>query len=211
MHYKISKFLSLIVGIEACLVMSGWIFGINALTRILPSGINMKFPTALTFFFAAIGLYFLTRLIEDNYELSQVVLPGVSLIIFLTMSAFLASGLSGGQIGLEILFVRGQSPLTIFGSGMPAIPTAINFILFGLACIFSLFDGGGRFKRLAFFGYVILIIGGIAVLGYLINAPLLFYQFSSSSIPIAFNTALSFVLLGLGLLLITKNRTQDEA
>ena len=211
MRYKITKLFSLIIGIEACLVISGWIWGIDALTRILPDGINMKFTTALTFLFAAVGLYFLAKLIEENYEPSQAILPGISLIIFLMMTALLATGLTGGQTGLESLFVRGQSPSTIFGSGMPSIPTTINFILFGLACILSLFTDSGRYKRLALCGYVIFFVGTIAVVGYALNLSFLYYQFTPSSVPIAFNTALTFVLLGLGLLFISKNETRDEA
>ncbi len=209
MHFKIAKLLALIIGIEACIVMIGWVFGIDALTRILPNGINMKFITAFTFFLSAIGLYYLNRRKEKNCEQSQVVLPGIALLIFLIMSALLASGLSGGQTGLESFLTHTNNPLT-FGSGLPSIPTTINFILFGLVCVFSLFPDNGVYKRLSFFGYVILIIGIIAVIGYILNLPVLYYEFTISTVPMAFNTALTFILLGAGMLFINQAKTQNE-
>lgn len=211
MYYRVSKFFALIIGVEACLVMAGWIFSVESLTRILPSGINMKFPTALVFFLAGIGLYYITRSIQDNYEVSQVILPGIALLIFLIMSALLASGLSGGRTGIESLFViNNQNPINALGSGVPSLPTTINFVLFGLASILTLFPSLPRHKFLKFFGYSILIIGLMATIGYILQIPVLYYQYSVATIPMALNTALTFVLLGLGLVIISSAKTIHE-
>jgi hypothetical protein len=211
MRYRIAKILALIIGIEACLVMIGWVFSIDSLTRILPDGINMKFPTALMFFFSAFGLYYIIRIIENNYELSRVILPGISLFIFLIMSTLLATGLSGEKIGIEDFFIVAQSSANSLGLGLPSILTAINFIIFGLACMFSLsFDANDNYKKLKFFSYPILITGLIAVLGYGLHLPILYYQFSISTIPMALNTALTFILLGSGLIIMSFAKTANE-
>lgn len=206
-RYRIAKLLTLAVGIESCLVMIGWIFGIDALTRFLPGEINMKFPTAVVFLFSAIGLYLIIRVVQYNDEYARVMLPGNALFIFLIMSVLFASGLSGGQTGMEDLFVREQRPLYEFGAGWPALPTEINFILFGLAELFCLFPGTRLYKGFQFFGYPVVVIGAIAVIGYTLSIPVLFYKFTPSTVPIALNTAITFMALGLGMILISRIKT----
>lgn len=204
MHHRITTLLACIIGAESCLVMTGWIFGIDQFTRILPQGINMKFPTALLFFASAIALYYISREIKDHLELSQVILPGIALFIFLISAALLASGLFDTQTGIENLFVKEQSPLYAWGSGWPSLFAMISFILLGLASIVSLFPGSARKKWLKFFGWSILMMGLISVLGYVLDQPLLYNKFSPSITPIALNTGLTFILLGWGLIIVVK-------
>jgi len=215
------EILALIIGIEAVLVMAGWIFNIDFLTRIWPSGINMKFTTALMFFFSSIGLYLLFRLVKDNHELSSVLLPGIALSIFLIMGVILLavftntqSGLladiTGTQTGLEDLFVNKESSIYAEGSGLPSIITIVCFILFGIACVVSLFNFSKRQKILNFIGWAILIISLISVIGYIFYLPVLYLEIDGL-IPVAFNTALSFLLLGGGLIIISKTKITYEA
>lgn len=211
MRFTIVKLLVLIIGIESCLVMAGWIFKVDALTRILPSGINMKFPTALIFFFAAIGLYFITKANQDDHEPSQVILPGVALFILLIVTALLSSGFSGEQTGLESLFVNQSGTANSFGAGWPSISTILGFIIFGLACTISLLSDRKYIISLKFFGFIIFALSFVAVIGYVLHLPVLYYQFSTTSVPMAFNTALSFVLLSIGLIIISRTGDSHEA
>lgn len=210
-NFRIAEALAGLIGLEACLVMAGWIFGLEALTRISPIGINMKFPTALAFWFAAWGLYFITRAIQDNYALAQAALPGIALFIFLIMAALLAGGLSGGPTGLESWFLRPRGAANALGAGMPSLPTAVNFMLFGLAALMPLFTDARRCQRLKWFGYPIFIIGLLAVIGYAWQSPALYYQFTAAAVPMALNTALTFVCLGGGLIIVSQSKTNHEA
>lgn len=211
MHHRVAVIISCVIGAESVLVMAGWIFGIDRITRILPQGINMKFPTALLFFASAVGLYYISREIKDHSELSQVILPGVALFIFLITSVLLAGGLFNTQTGIENLFVKDQSPLYTWRSGWPSLFTMICFILFGLADIISLFPVIKRKKWLKFIGSAIFMIGLISIFGYALNQPFLYYQFTPGTTPIAFNTGLTFVLLGLGLVTVGKTNKNNEA
>jgi hypothetical protein len=202
MQYKITRLLALIIGIESSLVMAGWILNIEPLTRILPSGINMKFPTALIFFLSAWGLYFISESIENNDEHIRKMLLVITLAVFFTMILLLISNLLGIQTSIEKLFLVQQNSVNAFGAGSPSLPTTINFILFGLASSFSFFPSYNRAHRLKFFGYPILLIGLIPIFGYILHIPTLYYQFSPAIIPMALNTAVSFVLLGLGLIIV---------
>jgi len=209
MNRKIVTILSLVIGGEAFIVMMGWIFHIHPLTRFLANGINMKFPTAFLFLVSAVGLYFIGKEKYEDNEWAHLILPGISLFIFLISFALLGAGIFNATTGIEFLYVEtGASPLD-FGSGWPSFPTLINFILFGIVSLFALFFDTG-FAKVQFFGYVISLVGLLAILGYLLRVPALYYQFNATAIPMASNTSLLFVLLGIGLVLIGKMKRLHE-
>jgi len=217
---KIIVILSSVIGINSCLVMAGWIFGIDFLTRILPGGINMKFPTALMFFFSAIGLYLIFKMVKDNYELSAMILPGIALLLFLIMGVILLANLTntetgllanitGTQTGIENLFVIEGDTTYSAGAGNPAIITIFNFILFGCACLNALFNSINRQNIFKFIGGFIVIISLISIIGYIFSVPVLYFEINGLT-PVAFNTALSFLLLGVGLIITSKVKTIHE-
>lgn len=211
MHHKIVKILALLIGTEAVIVMTGWILGIDSLTRFLPSGINMKFPTAASFLFSAIGLYFISRATKYDPELSRVVLPGIALVIFLMNTYLLLAGLFGIPTGLEILFVQEASPVFAEGSGLPALNTILCFILFASACVVALFPGPEFKSSIRFLGYTILVIGFISIVGYALRLPALYLDIVNSVVPMALNTAVFLVLLGFGLVVTSKAEFNNEA
>jgi len=219
-NQRIIEILSLIIGTEACLVMAGWIFGVDFLTRIMSGGINMKFPTALAFFFSAIALYLIFRTVKDDYEPSTLILPGIALMLFLIMGVILLANftdtqtgliasLTGIETGMENLFVKEQTPVYAEGSGLPAVITIINFITFGFACLNSLFISQKRQKVFKLIGWFIVISSLIPIIGYLFSLPALYFEIYDQT-PIALNTALSFFLLGIGLIIIGKIKTNHE-
>jgi hypothetical protein len=212
MHFKIAKFCGIIVGIESCLVITGWILGINQFTRILPYGINMKFPTALAFFFSASCIFFLSESIKTKDSTIKQMLLLNGLVIFLMMFLLLIVNLLDIQTSLEELFVKQQDFWYGFGAGAPSLSTIINFMLFGVVSMSSFFFDSWFYFRLKFFGYIILAIGLIPVFGYAFNIPMLYYQFNATTIPMALNTALTFVLLSSGLIFIgySKNNLQSN-
>jgi len=209
-RYKIVKIFAMIVGVEAYLVMIGWITGIEWMTRILSHGMNMKFPTALVFLFSAWGLYFICRSMRKNDERARIVLLLISFFIFLIMSLLLLSNLSGIPTGIENLFVQQQSSANAFGSGLPSLFTTIDFILFGITGMFSFFIDRGRYLRLKIFGFLIAIIGLIPAIGYIFNMPSLYDQLSPYTIAMAFSTSLCFILLGCGLLIVGYTKNPDD-
>jgi hypothetical protein len=210
----------LIIGAEACLVIIGWVFNIDALTRIFPNKINMKFPTALMFFFSAIALYLIFRMVKDNYELSSVLLPGIALSIFLIMGTILVANLTntqtgllanltGTQTGIENLFVINEGSIFASGAGTPSMITILNFLLFGCACLNTLFDFSNKQRIFKFIGLFIAITSLISIIGYLFSLPVLYFEIYGLT-PIALNTALSFLLLGIGLIIISEIKSTHE-
>lgn len=207
-RHRAARILAGIIGIEALVVMAGWILGIDLLTRIAPFGINMKFVTAFLFLFGALELYFVSRAVQDEDDVALVLLPGISLAISLVTIALLVGRLFGTSTGIENLFVENLDPANFSGTaltgGWPSFPTLINFILLGLAGLASLFPGFFREKLLIYLGCFISLSGLIAIVGYLCNVPVLYYELSISTIPMALNTALCFALLGFGLTQINR-------
>ncbi|MFZ3044150.1 MAG: hypothetical protein WA058_03560 [Minisyncoccia bacterium] len=208
MRYPITKLVAGLIGTEAVVVMFGWIFNIEWLTRIIPTGNNMKFITAVLFLLGAAGLYAMALAIEEENEMARVLLPGISLMIFLITTTLLVGRILNTATGVEELFLTSIGPVNLTGevsrTGWPALPTLIDFILFALLGIVALFASAFREKIIRYGGYFIIFTGLLAVIGYLLNLPDLYYSFSLSGVPLAFNTALCFILLGFGLTRITK-------
>ena len=193
--------------------MIGWIVGIDSFTRIGSSGINMSFPTAVMFLLSAIGLFFIYRsVVNSEYTTSSLILSAITLMIFLINITIFTGSIIGIRTGMENLFVGAHSPevLNITIAGMPALPTMAGFVFFGLTIVLSLVQKTNRQKIIGLFGLTILAIGLFAVLGYVLVVPLLYYQISPNSVPMASNTAISFVLLGCGLYTISLLKVLHE-
>lgn len=198
---KTAKILAGVVSAAGVAVMLGWIFDIGILKSILPAWISMKFDTAIAFILSGITLYFIILAADGEFDKAQVVLSITSLIIMLLMGVLFFSAILGIQTGTEDLFVREKmvAPKTIV-PGRPSIPTMVNFILIAAAGGFSTFHSEKVRLRLKVIGLIVGVIGTIAIVGYIIDAPLMYYYVEGVNSAMACHTAVLFVLLGIGLL-----------
>ena len=207
-HYQVTNLIAGIIGVEALVVMAGWIFGIDQLTHIAPIGGNMQFITAFLFLLSALGLFCISRVIQYEGEVARLLLPGIFLTIFLVTVTLLVGRMLGTPTGIEDLFLERLSPVYPLGSlqtaGWPSFPAMLNFILFGLAGIASLFPRSFRDRLFKYLGTIILSFGLIALIGYACNIPVLYYEWNVSAAPMALNCAVSFFLLGFGLMRISR-------
>lgn len=80
----------------------------------------------------------------------------------------------------------------------------INFVLISIAGIAAMFRWVQLKLGLLFIGYIVIVIGGIAVLGYVLNWPLLYYAIEGVSTEMACHTALLFVMVGVSLTLLSR-------
>jgi hypothetical protein len=198
---KIAKVLSLAVVIPGILVIIGWIFNISPLKSISPAWVSMKFDTAIAFVLSGITLYFIVWALEGEFDQAQVVLSITSLIILLLMGILFFSALLNIHTGTEDLFIKEAAgmPKTVI-PGRPSFPTMANFILIALAGIFTMLNPLKTRLKLKVIGSMVGMIGLSAVIGYLLNAPLLYYYLPGINSAMACHTAILFVLLGIGLL-----------
>jgi hypothetical protein len=190
---KIAKVLSTVVIIASILVIIGWIFDISILKSLFPAWVSMKFDTAITFLLSGITLYFIIRAVEGEVDKAPVALSITTLIIILLMGILFFSALLGIHTGAESLFIQEASgAVKTVTPGRPSLPTMLNFILIALAGILTMLNPE--------IGYVVGMIGALAIVGYIINAPLLYYFIEGRNSAMACHTAILFVLFGTGLL-----------
>lgn len=197
---KIIKSLSLIVILSGAIVMIGWILEIEALISINPNWVTMKLITALSFFLSGIILYFIVCKIEGGESvLDQIILTISTILILFFMLNLLMSSFFNFSTGIEHLFVdelNDAVKTTI--PGRPSIGTMINFIMVSIAGILSLFEVKNISHKIYLIGIMILIVGCVAVLGYIASVPLLYYTITGYSTAMALHTAILFILIGIG-------------
>ena len=201
---RLAKILSLIVMAAGMAVMAGWIFDIGILKSILPMWITMKFSTAFCFLLSGVEAYFIAKSQQRESAAAQVILPIVSLAILLLMASFLASSFLGVRLGIEDLFIKeAHQEITSkdWFPGRPSVATMVAFIMIAMAGILTMLNVTNLKLKSLFLGRIITILGGLAVIGYLINAPFLQYDIKGWSNPMAAHTAILFILIGLSLIL----------
>jgi hypothetical protein len=202
---RVAKVLALTVILSAVLVIIGWIFDIGILKSLSPSWISMKFDTAVAFLLSGISLYFMARAMAGEFDLSQIVLSVTALIIMLFMGTMLFASLFSIHTGIEDLFIK-ETPgaLKTITPGRPALLTMLNFILVAFAGVMTITNFTQLEMKLKVIGVVIGAIGALAAVGYLIHVPLLYYYIEGVSTAMACNTAVLFVLLGIGFVCLSE-------
>jgi hypothetical protein len=198
---KIARAFSLVVMVAGLCVIAGWIFDISVLKSVRPTWIAMKVTTAVAFVLSGITLYFIVRAVEGEFDKAQVVLSITSLVIILLMGILFFSSILNVHTGLEDLFIK-EPPgdIRTVVPGRPSIPTIFGFILIGIAGIVILLNLDKYCAILQMIGGLVAAIGALAIVGYGIDFPVLYYYIEGISSAIACHAAFLFVLLGIGLL-----------
>ena len=196
---KDGQILSLVVIIAGILVIIGWFFDIGVLKSISPAWVSMKFDTAIAFILSGVTLYFIARAAEGEFDKAQVVLSITSLIINLFMGTLFFSAVSGINTGAEELFIKDKAAnAKTVVPGQPSLPAMFNFILIAAAGILTTLNPHNLKFKLKIIGVIVGLIGSLAVVGYIFNAPLLYYYIEEVNSAIACHTAALFIVLGIG-------------
>ncbi|MDE1841995.1 MAG: hypothetical protein KGI09_08960, partial [Thaumarchaeota archaeon] len=202
LELKMAKILAAIVFGIGVLVTIGWIFNVVALEEVLPHAVNMKFSTSVSFICSGIILYFIAKMQEGRLGASEIAISASGLVIFLFMVTLLVSNLTGIHTGIESLFVKETYDQNTVVLGRPAISTMANFIMIVTAGIFSL-SNYTKLKKSSFgIGLAILSSGGLGLMGYATNLPILYSQVPGWSTAMALHTCILFVLSGATLMIL---------
>lgn len=200
---KTAKCCAVVTGLIGILVMAGWIFDIGFLKSILPVWVTMKFSTAVCFFASGIILYFIAKIRSQDAGAAVVAIPIAVLIILIFMTILFLSNITGLKIGIESLFVRENAGAVMTVSlGRPAVVTMLTFILIAIAGILALFKSTHLQKRLLLIGCVLIVVGGCAITGYILNSASMYYYVQGFSTAMALHSALVFVIIGAGFVLL---------
>ncbi|MBU0665286.1 MAG: methyl-accepting chemotaxis protein [Proteobacteria bacterium] len=204
-NLKTVKILGSIVIVSGIIVLTGWAIDSAILKCLMPGGVSMKIFTALCFILSGVALIVMAYRFEGRLNLSHSVLPIVSITMLLIMATLFASPILGFRIAIEDFFTKEmQDTVMTVAPGMPSMGTALNFIFIAVASLLTLFNVRKLRAKLSLLGWTVVALGGLALLGYLLKMPLLYYYLHGLSTAMALNTALLFIMVGAGLILLSR-------
>ena len=178
--------------VVALLVLVGWVFDMEALTRVLPAWATMKVNAAIAFLCAGSSLL----LQQDPSRQNLRRIGKLCAVLVLTIGTLtLFEYLFGWSLGLDEVFFKEQWKDGILYPGRMAPMTAFIFSLLGVALLLL----GDRFATAhQALALASLIPSGAGLIGYLYNANPLYKI--GAYVSMAFHTAISFLILGFGIL-----------
>jgi hypothetical protein len=193
------KVISLFVTLAGLAVMAGWMFDIEVLKSLSPGWVSMKFSTAIAFAASGVSLFYIVRTLEGEFDMAQIVLSMTTLTITLLMGVMFFSAVFGIPTGIENMFDKEIGEIKSVAPGRPSVPTMLNFLMMALAAILTLQHPARLKPKLKTIGILMGLIGSLAAMGYLFNAPLLYYYLAGVNSAMALHTALLFTILGTAL------------
>lgn len=203
MKNRISKIIAIFVGIFGLAVMFGWIFDITILKSVLPQLVTMKFVAAFGFLLSGFILYFSANHLKIGRDWKELALIFASFTLLLIMTTLMLSIFFSIKTGLEDLFIQESADaIKTTARGMPSFLTVINFILVALFGVTRFFKNKIILRSAQLFGGLICATGIVAVIGYIVNMPVLYSYLADVSSAMALHTAILFVFLGAGFLFV---------
>jgi PAS domain S-box-containing protein len=195
---RIADACALLTATIGLLAMAGWLFGIDALKRVLPGFVPMTFSSALALALAGAGLWWRDR---SPVRLS---LGG---LVTLFGAVSLAEWLTGTDFGIDRLFVSASLARAGVAPGRMAHSAALCFVLLGVSLALArgtrgkigssaasgLLDQGSELLAL-----VATIVGMLSLVGYVTGAEYL--RQLPGSIGMALGTAVALAVLGTGII-----------
>lgn len=179
-------------------VLVGWTLDIDLLKRVAPGLRVMNPASAVAFVLCGFSLALLreSRLTSRRRLAAQI----LGAIVFFIGTAKVVSTLTGWGISPDrTLFRSAVDSPSAFGTNEMALTTAMAFMLFGLALVY--FGGNTKLSHRLSQGTSALgtVVGLVPLIAYLYGADA--EQGFGALVPMSAHTALSFVTLGVGLLI----------
>lgn len=198
----IVKIISYLVVTVGAMVVVGWIFDIGVLKSVLPNVETMKFTVALSFIASGMILYSIAKEREGDSFILQTITPALVLLILLFMTTSLISLIFKINIGIDNIFiVEKAGAINTVIPGRPSVAAMINLILISVCSMLVFVNSSKQKIFLMIVGSINIITGGVAIIGYLIGVPLLYYYIPNVNTALAIPAALLFILMGVGFIL----------
>jgi len=183
-----------VIGI-GCLVLAGWVLDIAVLKSIVPGLATMKSMTALLFVLSGISLWLQAKAQAHQFALVCAFIVTVASV--LTLGEYLFSR----DFGIDQLVFR-EPAVGVLYPGRMAPVTGLSFLLISSALLFLDRRTGDRFKEFPVIAVFALSL--LAVIGYIYAVSSLYRIGAYTSM--ALHTALSFVVLSMGILFARPER-----
>lgn len=175
----LSLILSGIVAISGAIVFLAWLADYPTFKSLSPDWVTMKISTALGFVFAGIS----ATISNAGHPLSQKKGTIVATCSFVLMA-----------IVIGVRFGVADTKTMTVAPGQPSLATILGF---SIVAVVNLMDVFGKYKHRSASYLIVAIIGAIAMVGYLLERPGMYYYHPKYSTAMAIHTAALFVALGI--------------
>lgn len=186
-----------------CAVLLGWTFDIPALKSIVPVWVTMKANTATGFILSGLSVWLLVRgrANQRARQIARVCAVIVALIGALTLAEYVF----GRDLRIDqLLFKEESGAVGTFSPGRMAPNTALNFLTVGLALLLLDVETRRGHRPAQLLALTSAFVGLLAFLGYAYGVTAL-YTIASYT-RMAAHTALTFIILSLGILFARPER-----
>jgi len=205
--YLVSRIIAIVVICAGISGMIGWIFDISFLKTISENWVSMKFATAVLFVISGSSLYVVTTLYRQNGIQGYPFKPSLKLVLFLFAILFaitfmLLDSIGGYNFGFE----DPEEMVLTIQPGTPSIAVMISFLIVGIITGATLLHETKYLKIICWGGFLLVIIGGVALFGYITSQPSIYYYYPDISAAMAFRTAILFVILGIGYMRLSRSK-----
>lgn len=190
--------------IVPCFVLLGWAADIAPLRTVLPRQPQMVPNTAIAFIFSSISLWLLRS--EQVAVWPRRVAQACASIVLLVSLLTLVEYLSGLDLKIDRLLFQDIDLVVPSASfaGRPSPHTALNFLLGGSALLLLSAGSGRAYVFTQLLAITVFLITLLALVGYLYGVTFLYGVTAQTGM--ALHTALTFIMLSLGLLFARPHR-----
>jgi PAS domain S-box-containing protein len=206
---RIARLSGGIVTLIGCLVLIGWSLDLPLLKSVIPGAATMKANTALCFVLA--GMSLLAQAQTRPSRLAAQIARGCAIAVLIIGALTLSQYLFGWNLGIDQLLNPDLpiSPLTLY-PGRMGENTALNFVLTGLALGLIRQKTRRSDSVMQTATLIMIAIALLAVVGHFYGVRV-FYEFIVYSTSMATHTALTFLVLGAGILSAQSERGLMQA
>ncbi len=210
---SISKKASFFVVLIGLVVILGWVFDITALKSIVPGLVSMKANTAICFILGGLSLRLShkqslvinTESIKRKGFVSNLLFYLLPNLVILISLLTLLQYIFNIDFGIDQLFFQESlNSVATSAPGRMAPNTALAFLFVGSALLLINLPYP-NYLPAQLFTVGVFLISFLGLLGY-IYGNAYFYHFSKSYTGMALHTALTFILLGLGIFFARPDR-----
>jgi PAS domain S-box-containing protein len=196
---KTNVYTAVAVAVLGCLVLSGWVFNIEAFKRIFSGLVAMNPMTAVGFLLTAVSLVLVPRGQRAEIATALVWLARASAFFVTSIGVAKVIEIIGGpDVGIDRWLFHSKLSLGFRGVNMMAPNTALNFVLVGNALLLI----HSKKRRSSPLACIAALVCGfeaiLAILGYAYGVAA-FYGLHTY-IPMALPTAIGFLLVTIGIM-----------
>lgn len=197
--------------IVAMAVAFGWIFDITLLKSIMPDYVPMKIVTSSGFFLAGFIILLLQSNKTNRNKVKTLYLCILSFLLLLIMFVYLYYNIYNIQILSGNVITGSNKVGNVIDNSIyldrPSLVSMLSFILIGMVASTHIFNLKNNQKIQIVLGLIITFLGLIALIGYILNKPILFYYSGELNTGMPLQSSILFVLIGIGIYLIGKEKS----